>query len=80
MYVPPDVMERDVILLLKPYGMVEKVVFDSDHFVEQVEDNDEYGEEDGDTSACKVATKKRLEPPPQVFPLPSQPLRTEPVR
>lgn len=86
--VPPDATERDLILLLKPYGTVEKVIFDSDGPVEQTEDNDEESEyegesdeqgalEDGDENRPqkrrKVATKNL--DPPKVFALPSQPLR-----
>ncbi|KAJ3798965.1 ribosomal RNA-processing protein 7-domain-containing protein [Lentinula aff. detonsa] len=47
--VPPDATERDIILLLKPYGTVEKVIFDSDSPIQDEEDganSDSEAEED----------------------------------
>ncbi|KAJ3828291.1 ribosomal RNA-processing protein 7-domain-containing protein, partial [Lentinula raphanica] len=53
--VPPDSTERDLILLLKPYGIVEKVVFDSDSPVqddaEDEADSDEEEEEEEEQEA-----------------------------
>ncbi|KAE9407249.1 hypothetical protein BT96DRAFT_809837 [Gymnopus androsaceus JB14] len=88
--VPPDATERDLILLLKPYGTVEKVAFDSDSPIKQLEEDDDDDEsepeeaeeqeqavEDDAASQPRKRRKvatKRLEPP-KVFALPFQPLR-----
>ncbi|KIK64783.1 hypothetical protein GYMLUDRAFT_56767 [Collybiopsis luxurians FD-317 M1] len=84
--VPPDATERDIILLLKQYGTVEKVTFDADGSVEvneeggeesdEEEDEEEVEEEAADEESQPRKRRKiqKLEPP-KVFPLPSTPLR-----
>ncbi|KAJ3936088.1 MAG: ribosomal RNA-processing protein 7-domain-containing protein [Lentinula lateritia] len=85
---PPDATERDLILLLKPYGTVEKVIFDSDSVVEDANEEDsdsEDGEEEGgvhkhgDEEESQPRKRQKLTTnkvePPKVFPLPSKPLR-----
>ncbi|KAJ4479045.1 ribosomal RNA-processing protein 7-domain-containing protein [Lentinula aciculospora] len=87
--VSPDATERDIILLLKPFGTVEKVIFDSDNPVEDVEDSaaedqEEYEEQGGgspDDEEDEIQVRKRRKlttkkvEPPKVFQLPSTPLR-----
>ncbi|KAJ3907999.1 ribosomal RNA-processing protein 7-domain-containing protein [Lentinula edodes] len=66
---PPDAAERDLILLLKPYGTVEKVIFDSDSAVEDADEEDsdsEDGEEEGGVHNHGDE---------EILPLPSMPLR-----
>ncbi|KAJ3811985.1 ribosomal RNA-processing protein 7-domain-containing protein [Lentinula aff. lateritia] len=86
---PPDATERDLILLLKPYGTVEKVIFDSDSVVEDADEEDsdsEDGEEEeggvhkhGDEEESQPRKRQKLTTkkvePPKVFLLPSRPLR-----
>ncbi|KAJ3889595.1 ribosomal RNA-processing protein 7-domain-containing protein [Lentinula edodes] len=85
---PPDATERDLILLLKPYGTVEKVIFDSDSAVEDADEEDsdsEDGEEEegvhnhGDEEESQPRKRQKLTmkkvEPPKVLPLPSMPLR-----
>ncbi|KAF5371183.1 hypothetical protein D9758_004212 [Tetrapyrgos nigripes] len=44
--VPPDATERDLILLFKPYGTVEKVVFDLDGLDDKEEDEEDDSSEE----------------------------------
>ncbi|THV03330.1 hypothetical protein K435DRAFT_827154 [Dendrothele bispora CBS 962.96] len=47
--VPPDATERDVIILLKPFGTVERIVFDSDGAEDvEAEEEDETSEDEED--------------------------------
>ncbi|KAF5392653.1 hypothetical protein D9757_001072 [Collybiopsis confluens] len=86
--VPPDATERDMILLLKPYGIVERVVFDSDnlYLLEEKEAEEEDEDSDGgDVEEENVVGNGETQPrkrrkvvaaePPKVFELPSIPLR-----
>ncbi|KAG2127152.1 ribosomal RNA-processing protein 7-domain-containing protein [Suillus bovinus] len=82
--VPPDATERELILLFKDCGTVERVLFDfnsADALAEHASDSDEEmaeAAEDSDTEA-RPRKKRKLqtsEPtPPQVIPLPSPSLR-----
>ncbi|KAJ6588503.1 ribosomal RNA-processing protein 7-domain-containing protein [Mycena capillaripes] len=86
--VPPDATERELVLLFKGSGTVEKVIFDLDPQETLVEpdDSDEDDEEvdeaaeavDGDAAETTQPRKRRKlnKPlPPKVIPLPSKPLR-----
>ncbi|KAF7342027.1 Ribosomal RNA-processing protein 7 like protein [Mycena venus] len=83
--VPPDATERELVLLFKGCGTVEKVVFDLDAqetLVEQ-DDSDEEDEEDeaedaeavDDTEQPRKRRKLNKPQPLKVIPLPSKPLR-----
>ncbi|KAJ6481750.1 ribosomal RNA-processing protein 7-domain-containing protein [Mycena sanguinolenta] len=85
--VPPDATERELVLLFKGCGTVEKVVFDLDAQETLVEhddsDSDDLGsgeEENGDdaemeTTQPRKRRKLNKPQPPKVVPLPSRPLR-----
>ncbi|KAG1808853.1 ribosomal RNA-processing protein 7-domain-containing protein [Suillus subaureus] len=83
--VPPDATERELILLFKHCGTVERVLFDlnsTDALAEHASDSDEEmaeAAENPDTEA-RPRKKRKLqtsEPtPPEVIPLPSSSLRT----
>lgn len=83
--VPPDATERELILLFKHCGTVERVLFDlnsTDALAEHASDSDEEmaeAAENPDTEA-RPRRKRKLqtsEPtPPEVIPLPSSSLRT----
>ncbi|KAJ7859590.1 ribosomal RNA-processing protein 7-domain-containing protein [Mycena leptocephala] len=86
--VPPDATERELVLLFKGCGTVEKVVFDLDPQETLVEpdDSDDSGEEEED-EAVEAADDAETQPrkrrklsknkplPPKVVPLPAKPLR-----
>ncbi|KAJ7099726.1 ribosomal RNA-processing protein 7-domain-containing protein [Mycena epipterygia] len=85
--IPPDATERELVLLFKTCGTVEKVVFDLDPqetIVEQ-DDSDDGDDEDEDAAEAlndetetQPRKRRRLgnKPlPPKVIPLPSKPLR-----
>jgi ribosomal RNA-processing protein 7 len=85
--VPPDATERELVLLFKGCGTVEKVVFDLDPQETLVEpdDSDESGEEedevmeavdDAETQPRKRRKLSKNKPlPPKVIPLPAKSLR-----
>ncbi|KAF7366509.1 Ribosomal RNA-processing protein 7 like protein [Mycena sanguinolenta] len=85
--VPPDATERELVLLFKGCGTVEKVVFDLDAQETLVENDDSdsddlgSGEEENDDDAAMETTQPRKRrklnkpQPPKVVPLPSRPLR-----
>lgn len=86
--VPPDATEREISLLFKSSGTVERVVFDRDDEVEeQAEESDSEHESDGDEGMQgdedsqeqprkkRKLTKEERQPPPQVVPLPPRPDR-----
>ncbi|KAJ7701791.1 ribosomal RNA-processing protein 7-domain-containing protein, partial [Mycena rosella] len=83
--VPPDATDRELVLLFKGCGTVEKVVFDLDPqeaLVEPDDSDDEEEEEDepaaaGDeTEQPRKRRKLANKPlPPKVVPLPAKPLR-----
>lgn len=90
--VPPDATERELVLLFKNCGMVERVIFDSE--VTQQHDDEDDEEDDGqeghdgmavdeeDSGADEHPRKKRKvtkedkRKPPKVTPLPHRTLRT----
>ncbi|TEB32195.1 hypothetical protein FA13DRAFT_1628529 [Coprinellus micaceus] len=85
--VPPDATERELVLLFKPCGTVEKVVLDFDAHDSQDDDDsddggeDEDAEKDGDRAMQEdVPSRKRRkvakEEVPKVVPLPHAPHRT----
>jgi len=82
--VPPDSTERELILLFKYAGTVEKVVFDDDAMEwHEVEESESEGEEDVvmNDGLQEQPRKKRKKAkdnagPPKVTPLPQIPLRT----
>ena len=82
--VPPDATQRELTLLFKYAGTVEKVVFDSDemqwheaeeHGSEEEEDI-EMQDESEDHPRKKRKVTKVDKGPPKIFPLPRVPLRT----
>ncbi|KAJ7805772.1 ribosomal RNA-processing protein 7-domain-containing protein [Mycena olivaceomarginata] len=86
--VPPDASERELVLLFKPSGTVEKVVFDLDaqETLVETDDSDEEAEseldenenenENGDEDPQPRKRRKLNKPqPPKVVPLPATPLR-----
>ncbi|KAF9067675.1 ribosomal RNA-processing protein 7-domain-containing protein [Rhodocollybia butyracea] len=81
--VPPDATERDLILLFKPYGTVEKVTFDSGSTLddsnadeESEYEGDEEIDEPQDAEAEPEDQPRKRRKPPKVFPLPFPSLRT----
>ncbi|KAJ7326291.1 ribosomal RNA-processing protein 7-domain-containing protein [Mycena albidolilacea] len=89
--VPPDASERELVLLFKASGTVEKVIFDLDaqETLVETDDSDEEDEseldenenenEDGADAAEGPQPRKRRKlnkpQPPKVVPLPAKPLR-----
>ncbi|KAJ7093965.1 ribosomal RNA-processing protein 7-domain-containing protein [Mycena belliarum] len=84
--VPPDATDRELVLLFKSAGTVEKVVFDFEAQEAQPEDSDEEEEEEEDAAeaaadepAGEAQPRKRRKlnkpTPPTVVPLPTKPLR-----
>lgn len=88
--VPPDATERQITLLFKSSGTVERVVFDGGAEVEQLieadddddEEDDEMaggeGEDEADEQPRKKqkVTKDKKPPAPEVVPIPSRTTRT----
>jgi ribosomal RNA-processing protein 7 len=82
--VPPDATERELILLFKHAGTVEKVVFDHDGVeLPEAEESESEREEDAamdDESQEQPRKKRKVSKddtgPPKVSPLPRTPLRT----
>lgn len=85
--VPPDATERELVLLFKPCGTVEKVIFDFDvQDAEGAEDSDEEEdaeeeEEEGDEPMDEDGPRRKRrrvvkEEVPKVVPLPQAPHRT----
>ncbi|KAJ2912872.1 hypothetical protein MD484_g7525, partial [Candolleomyces efflorescens] len=88
--VPPDATERELVLLFKPCGTVEKVLFDFDVQEPQNDDNDsdfededaadeEDAMEDADAEELPRRKRRRLareNQVPKVVPLPESPYRT----
>jgi ribosomal RNA-processing protein 7 len=84
--VPPDATERELILLFKQYGHIERIIFDFD-YREQEEDSSESESEmekevevevEGEEQPRKkrkVSNNEEKNQPPKVFPLPTRPLR-----
>ncbi|KAF9266128.1 hypothetical protein L218DRAFT_96649 [Marasmius fiardii PR-910] len=84
--IPPDATERELIMLFKPYGTIERVVFDLDGGKEEPEAGEDSEEEDGETSGAmeehipvdeeedETSRRKRRKvtkpQPPKVVPLP----------
>jgi len=85
--VPPDATERELVLLFKGSGTVEKVVFDLDpqETLLEPDDSDDDDEEDEEAAEEAVDGAAEMQPrkrrklnkpiPPKVVPLPSKPLR-----
>ncbi|KAJ6525466.1 ribosomal RNA-processing protein 7-domain-containing protein [Mycena vulgaris] len=87
--VPPDATERELVLLFKSSGTVEKVIFDLDAQETLVGQDDSDGEEEGEEEDAEVVddetdaqprkrrklSKNNKPLPPKVVPLPSKPLR-----
>ncbi|KAK7029423.1 hypothetical protein VNI00_014677 [Paramarasmius palmivorus] len=88
--VPPDATERELVMFFKPYGTVERVVFDLDGEIQEEvesdsEDEDEEmnevegeeveDDEDEDEGHRRKRRKVNKPEPPKVVPLPSRPLR-----
>ncbi|KAJ7507317.1 ribosomal RNA-processing protein 7-domain-containing protein [Mycena galericulata] len=84
--VPPDATERELVLLFKGSGTVEKVVFDldaqetlvePDDSDDEDEDEEEPAEEQVADAAAQPRKRRKLNKPvpPTVVPLPSKPLR-----
>ncbi|KAJ7757063.1 ribosomal RNA-processing protein 7-domain-containing protein [Mycena metata] len=83
--VPPDATERELVLLFKGCGTVEKVVFDLDPQEKLVEPDDSDEEEEDEAEEAVDETEeqprkrrklsKTKPQPPKVVPLPSKPLR-----
>lgn len=83
--IPPDASDREIILVFKPYGTVERVSFDLDAsdplYDEQLnQDSDNETEEElspeADTEQPQKRRKITKPQPPKVIPLPSRALRT----
>ncbi|KAJ7628629.1 ribosomal RNA-processing protein 7-domain-containing protein [Roridomyces roridus] len=78
--VPPDATERELVLLFKAAGTVEKVVFDKDALVEPDDSDvsDEEEEEEEGTDDDEQPRKRRKldkQRPPKVVPLPAAAIR-----
>ncbi|KAI3620937.1 gastric cancer antigen zg14 [Moniliophthora roreri] len=87
--VPPDATERELLMLFKPYGTVERVVFDLDREgndehennsdeedeAEADEEMNEAEEEDEDEGHRRKRRKVTKPQPPKVVPLPTRSLR-----
>jgi len=86
---PPDATERELSLFFKPYGLVEKVIWDQNAAEEEVmndvsdsEDEDEEGQMDVEDAAAEGSVVKRKgkkgkkDEAPTVVPLPPVSLRT----
>ncbi|KAJ7031605.1 ribosomal RNA-processing protein 7-domain-containing protein [Mycena alexandri] len=84
--VPPDATERELVLLFKGCGTVEKVVFDLDPQEKLVEPDDSDEEEEDEVEEAVDETEenspgnggklsKNKPQPPKIIPLPSKPLR-----
>ncbi|KAF8208377.1 ribosomal RNA-processing protein 7-domain-containing protein [Mycena galopus ATCC 62051] len=85
--VPPDATERELVLLFKNSGTVEKVVFDLDaqETLVELDDSDEEASENDDAVEAVDGAETETQPrkrrklnkpqPPKVVPLPTKPLR-----
>lgn len=63
--IPPDATEREIMLLFKPSGTVERVVFDGDEDIEQMlqaEQEDEEMEEDSDEEHGQLEGEEDAQP------------------
>ncbi|KAG0698903.1 ribosomal RNA-processing protein 7-domain-containing protein [Suillus ampliporus] len=83
--VPPDATERELVLLFKHCGTVERVTFDfnsADALEEYASDSDEEMAEEALNSDTEARPRKKRKlqtsapTPPEVIPLPNPPLRT----
>ncbi|KAH8982435.1 hypothetical protein EDB92DRAFT_1894522 [Lactarius akahatsu] len=83
--VPPDATEREIVLLFKSCGTVEKVIFDADEPGEDSDSDSDSDSTDDDTGSETSQPRARKRPPksaadqstrPNVVPLPVIPHRT----